>query len=130
VSVYTVKRKIMLKGKERQIVLDCLYQEIYEHEMRKSGFAARSAMIAKTQSQLKYENISHRQRVEIYSKFIQKEIIKYIKKDLQKSNSMYWVNGSPEKRDMRIEEYARYAYARMPKNQKIAICLKLEYKFM
>lgn len=120
----------MLKEKERQIVLDCLYQEIYEHEMRKSGFATRSAMIAQKQCELKYENISHRQRIKIYSDFIEREIIKYIKKDLQKSNTMYWVNGSPEKRDMRIAEYARYAYNKMAKNQKIAICFKLGYKFL
>lgn len=120
----------MLKGKERQIVLDCLYQEIYQHEMRKSGFAARSAMIAKIESQLKYENIPHSQRVDIYYNFISKKIINYIAEDMRKSNTMYWVNGSPEKRKIRIEEYARYAYARMPVNQKIAICIKLGFKYL
>ena len=120
----------MLTGKERQIVLDCLYQEIYEHEMRKSGFAARSAMIAKTESQLKYENISHRKRVDIYQNFISKKITNYIEQDIDKSGAMYWVNGSPEKRRYRIEEYARYSYARMPVNQKIAICNKLGYKYL
>lgn len=120
----------MLKGKERQIVLDCLYQEMYANEMRKSGFAARSAMIAKTESQIKYENISHAQRIDIYHNFISKKITKYIEQDMRKSNTMYWVNGSPDKRDMRIEEYARYSYARMPVNQKIAICNKLGFKYL
>ena len=120
----------MLKGKERQIVLDCLYQEIYEHEMRKSGFAVRSSMIAKTESQLKYENISHRQRVEIYYNFISKKITKYIADDISKSATMYWVNGGPQKRKMRIQEYAHYAFVRMPENQKIAICNKLGYKYL
>ena len=120
----------MLKGKERQIVLDCLYQEIYEHEMRKSGFAVRSSMIAKTESQLKYENISHRQRVEIYYNFISKKITKYIADDISKSATMYWVNGTPEKRNQRIAEYARYAFTRMPENQKIAICEKLRFKYL
>jgi len=120
----------MLTGKERQIVLDCLYQEIYEHEMRKSGFAVRSSMIAKIQSQLKYENISHRQRVEIYYNFICKKITKYIADDISKSATMYWVNGGPQKRKMRIDEYAHYAFARMPENQKIAICEKLGFKYL
>ena len=120
----------MLTGKERQIVLDCLYQEIYEHEMRKSGFAVRSSMIAKTESQLKYENISHRQRVEIYFNFICKKITKYIADDISKSATMYWVNGGPQKRKMRIDEYAHYAFARMPENQKIAICEKLGFKYL
>jgi hypothetical protein len=120
----------MLTGKERQIVLDCLYQEIYEHEMHKSGFAVRSSMIAKTESQLKYENISHRQRVEIYYNFISKKITKYIADDISKSATMYWVNGGPQKRKMRIQEYAHYAFARMPENQKIAICEKLGFKYL
>ena len=120
----------MLEKKERQIVLDCLYQEIYEHEMRKSGFAVRSSMIAKTESQLKYENISHRQRVEIYFNFICKKITKYIADDISKSATMYWVNGGPQKRKMRIDEYAHYAFARMPENQKIAICEKLGFKYL
>jgi len=120
----------MLTGKERQIVLDCLYQEIYEHEMRKSGFAVRSSMIAKTESQLKYENISHRQRINIYYNFICKKITKYIADDISKSATMYWVNGGPQKRKMRIDEYAHYAFARMPENQKIAICEKLGFKYL
>ena len=120
----------MLEKKERQIVLDCLYQEIYESEMRKSGIAAKSAMTAKTESQLKYENISDQQKVDVYYNFLSKKIINYIHDDLKKSNTMYWVNGSPDKRDMRIEEYARYSYARMPVNQKIAICNKLGYKYL
>ena len=120
----------MLKGKERKIVLDCLYQEIYQREMRNSGSAVRSAMIAESESQLKYENISHRQRIDIYYNFISKKITNYIHDDLKKSNTMYWVNGSPDKRDMRIEEYARYSYARMPVNQKVAICNKLGFKYL
>ena len=120
----------MLKKKERRIVLDCLYQEIYESEMRKSGLAARSAMIAKIDAELKYQKMSTRQRVGIYYNFISKKIINYIREDMQKSNTMYWVNGTPNKRDMRIEEYARYSYALMPANQKIAICDKLGYKYL
>ena len=120
----------MLEKKERQIVLDCLYQEIYESEMRKSGLTARSAMIAKIDAELKYQKMSTRQRVGIYYNFICKKITEYIREDMQKSNTMYWVNGDPEKRNMRIDEYARYAYTRMPVNQKVAICNKLGYKYI
>ena len=98
--------------------------------MRNSGFAARSAMTAKSESQLKYENISHRQRINIYYNFISKKITKYISDDISKSATMYWVNGGPQKRKMRIDEYAHYAFARMPENQKIAICEKLGYKYL
>ena len=120
----------MLTGKERKIVLDCLYQEKYEREMRNSGFAVRSSMIAKSESQLEYENMSDRQRVNIYYNFISQKITKYIRDDIEKSGALYWVNGTPEKRKMRIKEYAHYAYARMPVNQKIAICNKLGYRYI
>ena len=83
--------------------------------------------IAKTESQLKYENISHSQRIDIYYNFISKKITNYIHDDLKNPTQCI---GSTEvlddKRDMRIEEYARYSYARMPVNQKIAICNKLD----
>jgi len=120
----------MLKGKERKIVLDCLYQEIYT-ERRKSGlFPVPAEIEARIQSQLKYENISHAQRVQIYYNFISKKITKYIADDISKSATMYWVNGSPQKREMRIQEYAHYAFARMPENEKIAICEKLGYVYI
>lgn len=120
----------MLKGKERQIVLDCLYQEIYK-ERRASGlFPVPSEIEAKVQSQLKYENISHAQRIQIYYNFISKKIIKYIADDISKSATMYWVNGGPQKREMRIQEYSHYAFVRMPENQKIAICEKLGFKYL
>jgi len=120
----------MLKGKERQIVLDCLYQEIYKEKRASGLFPVPAEIEAKVQSQLKYENISHRQRINIYYNFISKKITKYIADDISKSATMYWVNGAPEKRNMRIQEYAHYAFARMPENQKIAICEKLGYKYI
>jgi len=130
VSVYTVKRKVMLKQKERQIVLDCLYQEMYSAQMRNSGFATRSSRIAKEQSELEYKNISDQEKLEIYYNFIKQKIIKYIEKDVGKSGAIYWVNGTPEKREARIEEYARYAYEVMHINQRIAIAAKLGYRYL
>lgn len=120
----------MLKEKERQIVLDCLYQESLVIAKKNTKSEADAKRTAKLESQLRYEHLSSRERRQIYYEFICKKITKYIADDINKSNTMYWVNGDPEKRHMRIQEYARYAFARMPVNQKIAICNKLGYKYL
>jgi len=120
----------MLKGKERQIVLDCLYQESLKEAKKHTVFEVKAKMTAKLEAQLKYEHISSRERIQIYYNFICKKITKYIADDINKSATMYWVNGTPEKRNKRIAEYAHYAFARMPENQKIAICEKLGFKYL
>jgi len=120
----------MLKEKERQIVLDCLYQESLVVAKQHTNVLEDAQRTAKLEAKLKLDHLSDKQKIYIYYNFISKQITKYIAKDMRSSNTMYWVNGSPKKRDMRIEEYARYAYARMPTNQKIAICEKLNYKYI
>lgn len=46
-----------------------------------------------------------------------KEVHNYIVRDLLKSNAFYWVNGTPEKRLMRIKEYAWHQVTNMPVEQ-------------
>ena len=45
------------------------------------------------------------------------DILNYIVNDLLKSNAFHWVNGTPEKRLMRIKEYALHRYNNMPIEQ-------------
>lgn len=120
----------MLKGKERQIVLDCLYQESLTIAQKHTKIEGDAKRTAKLESQLRYERLTNRERRQIYFNFICKKITKYIADDISKSATMYWVNGAPEKRNIRIQEYAHYAFARMPENQKIAICEKLGFKYL
>ena len=120
----------MLKGKERQIVLDCLYQESLKNAKMHNTAIEEAKRTAKLQAKLRFDHLSEREIRQIYSNFIYKEIVKYIEKDISGSSTMYWVNGGPEKRKMRIKEYAHYAFMRMPENQKIAICGKLGYKYI
>ena len=118
----------MLKGKERQIVLDYLYQECVMNS--RDFFASRRKMTCKIESQLRYEHISGKERVEIYNKIIKKKIINFLIECMSQSLSMDFVNGSPEKRKMRINEWATNKYQNMPKNEKIAICEKMGFKYL
>lgn len=120
----------MLKEKERQIVLDCLYQESLVVAKQHTNVLEDAQRTAKLEAKLRLDHLSEKEKIHIYYNFIRKQIIKYIAKDITSSNTMYWVNGSPLKREMRIEEYARYAYSRMQTNQKIAICGELNYRYI
>lgn len=120
----------MLKEKERKIVLDCLYQESLRNAKMHNTTIEDSQRTAKLEAKLRFDHLSENEIRQIYSNFIYKEIVKYIEEDISQSSTMYWVNGGPEKRKMRIKEYAHYAFRRMPENQKIAICGKLKYKYI
>jgi len=120
----------MLKEKERQIVLDCLYQESLVVAKQHTNLLEDAQRTAKLEAKLKLDHLSEKQKIYVYYNFISKQITKYIAEDINSSNTMYWVNGSPEKREMRIKEYAHYAFMRMPENQRIAICGKLGYKYI
>ena len=119
---------IMLKGKERHMVLDYLYQECLINS--RDFFASRKKMTCKIESQLRYEHISGKERIEIYNKIIKKKIINFLIECMSQSLSMDYVNGSPDKRKMRINEWATNKYQNMPKNEKIAICEKMGFKYL
>ena len=118
----------MLNGKERQMVLDYLYQECVMNS--RDFFASRKKMTCKIESQLRYEHISGKERIESYNKIINKKIVNFLIECMSQSLSMDYVNGSPEKRKMRITEWATNKYQNMPKNEKIAICEKMGFKYL
>jgi len=123
-GVYTV----MLKGKERQIVLDYLYQECVANSL--DSFEIRKKMTCKIESQLRYEHISGKERIEIYNKIINKKIINYLINNITHSLAIDFVNGSPDKRDFRIKEWAENKCKNMPKAEKIAICEIIGFKYL
>lgn len=118
----------MLTGKERQIVLDYLYQECIANS--KDSFASRRKINSKIESKLKYEHISNKEKIEIYKKIVKKQIIEYLIHNITNSLTMEWVNGNPTKRDMRIEEWACNKYNGMSKAEKVAICEILGFKYL
>ena len=119
---------IMLKGKERQIVLDYLYQECVANSL--DSFEIRKKMSCKIESQLRYEHISGKERIEIYNKIINKKITEYLINNISHSLAIDFVNGSPDKRDFRIKEWAENKCKNMPKAEKIAICEIIGFKYL
>lgn len=118
----------MLKRKERRMVLDYLYQECVVASQVPSEVLKRTGCML--EAKMKYESLSTKERIEIYSQLLEEEIINYLIKNVNNSLVLDWVNGSPQKREMRINEYARNQYRLLSKAEKIAICEKLELRYL
>lgn len=66
--------------------------------------------------------------IDIYSMYNQHKeqtIRGYLYANLNSSMFMYWVNGTPAKRDMRLREYVNHYYNQMSALEIAAICEKL-----
>ena len=118
----------MLERKERQMVLDYLYQECIKNS--KDSFVTRRQMTCKLESKWKYETLSDKQKNKIYHTIIQEKIKLYLEENVLKSLAIDSVNGSPEKRRMRIQEWADNKYRTMSKAEKVAICEILGFKYI
>lgn len=118
----------MLTGKERQMVLDYLYQEcVVASEVQSEVLKRTGCML---EAKMKYENMSTKEQISIYSQFLNEQIKKYLIDKIKNSLVLDWVNGSPEKREIRINEYARNQYRLLSKAEKIAICEKLNLRYL
>lgn len=104
-------------------ILDLLYYEEYSKQLDyNSTFILKAAMIARKKSQIKFNKLSFKEKKEIYKKIINSKIYNYIVSSMQSSMCMYWVNGSPEKRNMRIDEYAKHKVNSMSTLERAAVC--------
>ena len=90
-------------------------------------FAVPHKLVSAHWAQTTYERLSEQERENIYLASLAKQakhkakIIEYLEHSLSSSLAMSEVNGSPEKRRMRIEEYARHKYDSMSERDKQAI---------
>tara|TARA_B110000483_G_scaffold222808_1_gene280087 strand:- start:72 stop:446 length:375 start_codon:yes stop_codon:yes gene_type:complete len=90
-------------------------------------FAVPHKLVSAHWAQTTYERLNDQERENIYLASSAKQaknrakIIEYLEHSLSSSLTMSEVNGSPEKRRMRIEEYARHKYDSMSERDKQAI---------
>ena len=90
-------------------------------------FAVPHKLVSAHWAQTTYERLNDQERENIYLASSAKQaknrakIIEYLEHSLSSSLTMSEVNGSPEKRRMRIEEYARHKYYSMSERDKQAI---------
>jgi uncharacterized membrane protein len=90
-------------------------------------FAVPHKLVSAHWAQTTYERLSEQERENIYLASLSKQaknkakIIDYLEHSLSSSLAMSEVNGSPEKRRMRIQEYARHKYDSMSERDKQTI---------
>ena len=99
----------MLKGKERQMVLDYLYQDCISKT--NDPFVTRIKMTCKIESQLRYEHISYKEKIQIYNQIINKKILDYIEGKIPDVDHSATISS-------------------LSTAEKIAICEKLGFKYM
>jgi hypothetical protein len=113
----------------RAEILKFLYNKEYNKQLNiHSPFVVKASMVATQESQLEYESLSFEEKRLIYQKIIDSKIKKYLISSLEDSMCMYWVNGCPAKRLMRIKEYAHHKFNQMNSLEKAAICEILNLK--
>lgn len=118
----------MLKEKERQMVLDYLYQECIA--CSQDSLESRRKMTCKLESKLKYERMPEKERVVVYRTIVNKKIAEYLINKAPKSLYINLEERSAEKIKLSLEQLAEGVCKSMKKNEKIAICEKLGIEYI
>lgn len=123
----------MNKLKRKNIIVNYLIK-YFNNFIGEGEFAVRQGILAKYWAQEKYEDMTDKQRNNIYMSALSKEIkqkkriINYLANLLLNSLAISEVNGTPEKRYQRIMELATHQFNTMSEQDKERILLILDSK--
>jgi len=112
--------------KRKRIIINYLLN-YFTNFVGEVEFAVPHKLVSAHWAQTTYERLSEQERENIYLASLAKQaknkakIIDYLEHSLSSSLVMSEVNGSPEKRRMRIQEYARHKYDSMSERDKQAL---------
>ena len=113
--------------KERSLILQYIYQR--KINAMDSRFVIVNKMQATIEASEAYEAMTENEKIKIYEKCADLKIKEYLFDDLYNNSMfMYFVNGNPEKRKMRIRDYVHYLVRNMGIKQKNYILKKMELK--
>lgn len=121
----------MNKIKRKEIIINYLVK-YFNNFIGEGEFAVRQGILAKYWAQEKYEDMTGKQRNNIYmsakSKEIKqrKRIINYLANSLSNSLAISEVNGTPEKRYQRIMEVATHQFNTLSEQDKEKILIILD----
>ena len=111
--------------KERSLILEYIYQR--KLNAMDGRFVIVNQMKATTEASETYEAMTQNEKMEIYKKSLNLKIKEYLFDELyNRSMFMYFVNGDPKKREMRIRDYVHYLVRNMGEKQKKYILEKLD----
>ena len=123
----------MDKIKRKKIIINYLIK-YFNNFMSNGQFAVKQSILARSWAQEKYEDMTDKQRNNIYMSALSKEIkqkkriINYLANLLLNSLAISEVNGTPEKRYQRIMEVATHQFNTLSDQDKERILLILDSK--
>jgi hypothetical protein len=117
----------MLKKEIRKIVFGLIHEDLIQKYENPCEVDCNQIKFAAIKI---YKKLSELDILEMYKYNIKKSILDYLYQNLDKSMFMYWVNGTPKKREMRLKEYVSHYYNQMSPLEMCAICEKLNIVFV
>ena len=123
----------MNKTKRKKIIINYLIQ-YFNNFIGDGEFAVRQTILARLWAQEKYEDMTDKQRNNIYMSALSKEIkqrkriINYLANLLLNSLAISEVNGTPEKRYQRIMEIATHQFNTLSEQDKERILIIIDNK--
>ena len=103
--------------KKRTLILEYIYQR--KLNAMDGRFVIVNQMKATTEASEAYEAMTENEKIQIYEKSLNFKIKEYLFDKLyNRSMFMYFVNGDPKKREMRIRDYVHYLVRNMGAQQK------------
>lgn len=119
---------IQFEGVERKLILGYILEQKLNASDGK--FIIRESIQASIDAKIEYESMSQSRKLCIYKKIVDNKIVDLIFSDAyERSLFMEFVNGNPEKRKMRIREWAHYKVRSMGEEEKKKYYEKMELQF-
>lgn len=112
----------MLKKEIRKIVFGLIHEDLLQKSENPCEIDCEQVRFAAIKI---YKKLSELDILKMYKSNIKRSILNYLYENLDKSMFMYWVNGTPKKREMRLKEYVSHYYNQMSPLEMSAICEKL-----
>ena len=124
----------MLKDDDKKLVLDYLYKQCIVKINAKYSLKKRDAAEIKqkaiSMARKELKNMKQKELIKLFKIVSIKEVEKYLTHILKNSLVLNWVNGTPEKRDMRISELVNMKMHNMTQDELVAIYKKLGLTFI
>lgn len=124
----------MLKDDDKKLVLDYLYKQCIVKINAKYSLKKRDAAEIKrkaiSMARKELENMKQKELIKLFKIVSIKEVEKYLTHIIKNSLVLNWINGTPEKRDMRISELVNMKMHNMSQDELVDTYKKLGLTFI
>jgi hypothetical protein len=114
---------------QRDVLISYIYDRVLS--TRPAKFVIKEKIQSELISLSYYESMTYEEKITLYKKIVDRHIFDYLLNKLEnESMFMFFVNGSPEKRRMRIAEYVNHQIRSMEVFEKKEFYKKLGFKYI